>query len=275
MVPMVVVVAIYGFFLGKAPETPLDLLFLSLFGMSLVSLGSASLNNYLEKDVDAQMERTKGRPLPTGRISPKAALVYGISMVITGVFVLVFWVNLLTGFLLLLASFLYVLVYTPLKRWSTWNTFVGAIPGAIPAMAGWAAATGEVGAGAWILFFILFTWQHPHFYAIAIMYEDDYRRGGFKMLPVVEPDHKSTYRQIIVYSILLLLVSVLPYSLGLMGSTYLVGAILLGVMMLVAGMVLIASKTLVDARKLFHASLIYLPGLLLLIVVDFSLRTFL
>lgn len=271
MVPMVLVTAGYGFFLSGQALSSLSLLIWTVLGLSLVSAGSAALNNYLERDTDGLMVRTKNRVLPRGMMTPLFALIYGITSVLAGVFITVFRVNLLSGFLLLLAAFLYVLVYTPMKRWSWWNTFVGAIPGAIPPMVGWTAATGELGLGAWILFFILFTWQHPHFYAIAVMYEDDYRRGGFKMLPVIDAGYKRTVRHVIVYSILLLLVSILPFVTGMSGNFYLVGAILSGVLFLACGILFSFSKTLLSARHLFRASLIYLPILLLLFAIDFGL----
>ncbi len=270
MIPMVLVVATYGFFLAGAGRHDLKTLIYTLIGMSFVSAGSGALNNFLEIESDTKMRRTQNRVLPSGKISPLHALVFGMNAVMFGVFVLVMKVNLLTGFLLLVAAFLYVLVYTPMKRWSTWNTFVGAIPGAIPAMAGWTAATGQIEAGAWVLFLILFTWQHPHFYAIAILHEEDYRLGGHMMLPVVEPDRISTNRQIIVYSILLILVSMFPVSLGLMTGFYLIGALILGISMLAAGVLLCWTKEVAEARTLFKTSLVYLPALLLVIMIDFG-----
>lgn len=268
MVPMVLVTAAYGYFLGNRGQFFYSDLFWLFLGMALVSAGSAALNNYQEKDYDALMPRTQNRVLPQGQILPSTALIYGVSSVITGVFILVWQVNLLTGFLLLLASFLYVLVYTPMKRWSTWNTFVGAIPGAIPPLAGWAAATGSIGLGGIVLFAILFTWQHPHFFAIALMYREDYQAGGFKMLPVVDEKGLRTSRQILVYSVLMILVSLLPTALGLTGPVYFVGALLAGLGFLFFGLWLVRNYDYGHAKKLFHSSLVYLPLIFVLILFD-------
>jgi protoheme IX farnesyltransferase len=192
-------------------------------------------------------------------------------LVLAGVLLLALKVNLLTGFLVLLAAFLYVLVYTPMKRLTWVNTSMGAIPGAIPPMAGWAAARGEVGLGAWVVFAILFLWQHPHFYAIAWMYRDDYRRGGFKMLPVLDPDGRRTFRHIAISSALLSLVSVLPSVLGQTGWIYAAGSVIIGVALFLVGRTLAATGAHADARRLLKASVIYLPTWLLLTVVDISL----
>lgn len=271
MIPMVLVIASYGFFLGGNGFNSISKLIFTLLGMALVAAGSAALNNYLEKDVDALMKRTRYRVLPTEKIPHLHALIFGVTTVVLGVLIQCVKVNLLTAFLMLLASFLYVLVYTPLKRLSTWNTFVGAIPGAMPAMAGWTAATGELDFGAWVLFAIIFAWQHPHFYAIAIMYKQDYIAGGYKMLPLDDPNYRKTSFQTIAYSILLILVSVLPSAIGLTGSTYFFGSCFLGVLMLAAGIRLALFKTDLDAVKLFRTSLVYLPALLFFIAVDHSM----
>lgn len=268
MMPMVLITTIFGYYLGGRGRVAMGLLLMTLLGVLLVSLGAAALNNYLERDVDALMDRTKNRPLPTGVIAPFSALVFGIVNILFGVFVLLTQVNLLTAFLMLLAAFLYVLVYTPMKRWTWWNTFVGSFPGAIPPVAGWAAATGQMEWGALALFLILFAWQHPHFYSLALLYRKDYERGGFKMLPVVDPDGKSTFRQIILYSVLLMGVSVLPTYHGLAGWIYFSGAVMLGIFMLQSAIRLCLAPSDVLARRLFRHSLVYLPLLLLLIVVD-------
>jgi protoheme IX farnesyltransferase len=177
-------------------------------------------------------------------------------------------VNLLTGFLVLLAAFLYVLVYTPMKKITWLNTTFGAFPGAIPPLAGWAAATGRIDPGAWVLFSILFAWQHPHFFAIAWMFRDDYRAAGFKMLPVVEPSGERTFHQTLVFSILLIGVSVLPTMLGMTGRFYLWGALLLGLAVLWVALDFAQNRGTADARRLLKASVLYLPLLLLLIVLD-------
>jgi protoheme IX farnesyltransferase len=257
-----------GYFLAARGIHPLGTLFLTLLGVGCATGGSAALNNYLERDVDGKMVRTRDRALPAGLIQPANALAFGISLVLFGLFILVWAVNLLTSFLVLLAAFLYVLVYTPMKRLTWLNTTFGAIPGAIPPLCGWAAATGRLDAGAWVLFLILFAWQHPHFYAIAWMFKDDYRDAGFKMLPVVDPSGVSTFRQTILFAILLVGVSVLPTMIGMTGRVYCIGALTMGLALLVVGVLFTRSKSFLDARRLLKASVIYLPLLLLLIIID-------
>src|SRR5215470_2813459 len=191
---MVLVTTALGFLLGSADHGSFALLLLTLLGVGAATGGAAVLNNYLERDFDAKMARTRGRALPAGLIEPSRALSFGVGLVLTGVLLLTVTVNLLNGFLVLLAAFLYVLVYTPLKRVTWLSTTFGAIPGAIPPMAGWAAATGRLDPGAWALFAILFAWQHPHFFAIAWMFREDYRSAGFKILPAIEPTGLRTVR---------------------------------------------------------------------------------
>jgi heme o synthase len=268
---MVLVTTTIGYFLAAKGIHPFSTLLLTLFGVGSATGGSAALNNYLEREVDGKMARTRDRALPSGVIQPSSALAFGISLVLLGLFALVWAVNLLTGFLVLLAAFLYVLVYTPMKRLTWLNTTFGAIPGAIPPMCGWAAATGHLNPGAWVLFLILFAWQHPHFYAIAWMFQDDYRNAGFKMLPVVEPGGASTFRQTILFSVLLLGVSILPTAIGMTGKVYCVGALIMGLGMLAVGAIFTRTKSFLDARRLLKASVIYLPLLLLLIIIDAGL----
>ena len=268
IVSMVLVTTTLGFFLGSSGLREWPLLLLTLFGVGCATGGAAVLNNYLERDVDAKMQRTRHRALPMGIIAPQHALAYGVSLVLAGVIVLARGVNLLTAFLVLLAAFLYVVVYTPLKRLTWLNTSFGAIPGAIPPLCGWAAATGRLDSGAWVLFLILFAWQHPHFYAIAWMFKDDYRNAGFKMLPVVDPSGASTFRQTILFAILLIGVSILPTAIGMTGRIYCAGALLMGLALLAVGALLVHSKSVLDARRLLKASVVYLPLLLILIIVD-------
>lgn len=271
IVTMVLVTAVIGYVLGGHGDASFPLLLCTLIGTAMVAGGAGALNHYLERDCDLLMERTRRRPIPSGAVAPQDALTYGIVLVLGGLILLVAMVNLLTAFLGLLTAFLYVLVYTPMKRLSWLNTIVGAIPGAIPPMGGWAAATGRLDAGAWVLFAILFIWQHPHFYAIAWMFKEDYGKGGFKMLPVVEPDGKSTFRQIVLFSILLIPVSLLPTVIGLSGHVYFLGALVLGGWMLFRGMVLAWSGSVADARRVLTASVVYLPVLLGLILADYRL----
>jgi protoheme IX farnesyltransferase len=265
---MVLVTTTLGFFLGGRDFHPLPVFFFTLFGMGCATGGSAMLNNYLERNSDARMGRTRDRALPAGLIEPAQALMGGVGLVIFGVLLLVWTVNLLAGFLVLLAAFLYVLVYTPMKRISWLNTTLGAIPGAIPPVAGWVAATGRIDPGAWVLFAILFAWQHPHFFAIAWMFRDDYRAAGFKMLPVVEPGGESTFRQTLAFSFLLVGLSLLPTVIGMAGWFYFCGALVLGLVMLAVAVVFARNHGTADARRLLKASVLYLPLLLLFIILD-------
>ncbi|MCO6431060.1 MAG: heme o synthase [Deltaproteobacteria bacterium] len=265
---MVTITSAVGFYLGGGGIESWGLFATTMAGTAISSGGACALNNYLERDIDKNMSRTSRRPLPSGRLSANQALLFGIMLVLSGTCLLAIQVNLLTGFLALLTAFLYVLVYTPLKRVTWLNTFVGAIPGALPPMGGWAASAGQLDTGAWILFLIMFLWQHPHFYAIAWLYKEDYRKAGFKMLPVLDPEGVVTFPQIILYTVLLVFVSILPSLFGLSGQWYLTGAILLGGLLLASGLQLAQTKSLQHAKALLHASLLYLPLLFLLIVMD-------
>ena len=265
---MVLVTTTLGFFLGNRGLHPLPLFFATLLGVGCATGGAAMLNNYLDRNSDANMNRTRGRALPSGLIEPARALTAGVVLVLAGVLELLCVVNILTAFLVLLAAFLYVLVYTPMKKITWLNTTIGAVPGAIPPMAGWAASSGRVDPGAWVLFAILFAWQHPHFYAIAWMYREDYRAAGFKMLPVVEPSGERTFYQAIAFSILLIGVSMLPTLLGITGQFYFWGALLIGLGVLSVALDFAHSHGMRDARRLLKASVLYLPLLLLLIVLD-------
>lgn len=265
---MVLVTTALGYFLSAYGIPSRINLTITLIGTALSSAGAAVLNCFLERDIDARMDRTAHRPLVVGSIPAPHALSFGILLVLSGTVLLVTQINLLTGFLALLTAFLYVLVYTPLKRVTWLNTSIGAIPGALPPMGGWAAAQGDLGWGAWALFLILFFWQHPHFFAIAWMYREDYAKGGFKMLPVVDPSGQSTFRQILVFSMLLLMASLLPTALNLSGYYYLGGALLMGSALLLVGIKLKRSHSMMDARRLLRASVLYLPLLFALIILD-------
>jgi heme o synthase len=268
---MTMIMAALGFFVGTHGVDSISRLFLTLLGVGCATGGATALNNYIERDLDAMMARTRNRALPAGLIEPQRALAFGVGLVLLGVLTLALMVNLLTGFLVLLAGFLYVLVYTPLKRITWLNTSLGAIPGAIPPMAGWAAATGRIDPGAWVLFAILFVWQHPHFYAIAWMFRDDYRAAGFKMLPVVERSGERMFRQTIAFSVLLVVVSLLPTIVGIAGTTYFFGAFLSGFLLLAIALRFARERELTDARRLLKATVIYLPVLLILIILDAGL----
>lgn len=268
IVTMVLITTAIGYFLGGSGIQDWGHLLLTLLGTGLAAGGSAALNNYLERETDTRMQRTRQRVLPSGRMDPGTALTYGVTLVLGGVSLLVWSVNLLVGFLVLLTAFLYVLVYTPLKRITWLNTPIGAIPGALPPMVGWAAATGELSAGAWILFGILYTWQHPHFYAIAWMFREDYRAAGFQMLSVVDPSGRRLFRQAVVFSVALLAVSVWLTVLGITGWIYLAGSLLIGLGMLASSLMLARQPTPHEARRVLLTSVVYLPILLVLIVLD-------
>jgi len=265
---MVLLTTAMGYFLGSARLWSWSTAAYLMLGTGAVCAGATALNQYLERDADAKMLRTQNRPIPTGTIQSNHALLFGITLVLVGVFFLYWKVNLLCAFLSLLTAFLYVLVYTPLKRMSWLNTTIGAIPGALPPLGGWAAATGDLSQGGWILFWILFIWQHPHFYAIAWMYKEDYQRGGFQMLPVVEPDGKSTFNQINFFLILMIFTAILPFLTGMSGQIYLIGAILLSLLFMLSGLKVTASRTFSDAKALLANSIIYLPTILVLILLD-------
>jgi protoheme IX farnesyltransferase len=264
---MVLVTAAAGYVLG-ATEIRVATLVSLLFGVGLASAGAAALNQVYERDADARMTRTASRPVPSGRISPARGLTAGLLLSAGGVAWLAIGINGLTGFLALLTIVLYIAVYTPLKPRTSLNTLVGAIPGAIPPVIGWTAATGSVGLGGWALFSILFLWQLPHFLAIAWMFRDDYARGGFPMLPVVDPAGGSTGRQAALYALALIPVSLTPTLLGLAGGVYFVGALALGVAFLACGLGMAMDRGRKGARRLLLASVTYLPLLLALLVLD-------
>ncbi len=263
IVGMVIVVTALGYLLagGDPFLSPIHLI-ATVIGTVMTGAGASALNQYIERESDALMKRTAGRPLPTGVLNPDNALYFGLALVLSGVGLLVFQVNLLTGFLALLTAFLYVLVYTPLKKVTWLNTLVGAVPGAIPPVGGWTAVTGNIDSGAILLFVILFVWQIPHFYAIAWMYKDDYARGGYKMLPVVDTSGKRTFEQIVQHCHLLILVSFFPAWLGLTGFSYMIGVVIAGGYFLIRSLEFTGQPSYARARAVVVASLIYLPTLL-------------
>jgi protoheme IX farnesyltransferase len=234
----------------------------ALFGSWLVASGAAALNEYLERDLDALMRRTKTRPLPQHRVGPEAAFWFGIAISTIGVLELAFFVNPLTSLLAMLSLGSYLLVYTPLKTRTSLCTLVGAIPGAIPPMMGWTAARNAIEPGAWVLFAILFLWQLPHFLAIAWMYREDYARAGFPMLPVIDPDGASTGRMILLYTAVLVPVTLIPARMGLAGFSYFWAALILGIVFFTCGAFTAFYRTVAYARRLLLASVLYLPTLL-------------
>jgi heme o synthase len=240
----------------------------TLLGTALTAAAAGVLNQVIERDYDKLMPRTKHRPLPAGRVTRRDATIYGITLGIAGVVYLALFVNLLTSLLGLITIVSYLFVYTPMKRWSTLNTVIGAIPGAIPPVMGWTAATNTLTPQAVVLFCILFFWQMPHFLAIAIMYRRDYAAGGFKMLPAVDEDLSITSRQIIMYGAALIPLTLMPTLIGMTGSAYFVTAIVMGLGFLCFGLSCATTRNRSDARKLFFASIIYLPLLLTAMMMD-------
>jgi len=265
IVMMVLITTAAGYFFA-AQHVDWLLLLNTLLGTALVAAGTNALNQYVERDHDAKMRRTRLRPLPDGRISPRAALLFSGGISIIGTLYLGLAVNWLTAALGAFTLISYIFIYTPLKRVSTICTLIGAIPGAIPPLMGWTAATGILGTGGWIIFAILFFWQLPHFMAISWMYRDDYARGGFAMLAVRDDDGRTTARHAVFYSFALLTVSVLPPMFGLSTFVYLAGAILAGGALTFASFAFLASRTPIRARRLFMASNIYLIVMMALLV---------
>ncbi len=265
---MVVLTAGIGMLLASDGEIGLAGVFHTLLGTGLLAAGSSALNQVLERDLDALMDRTAQRPLPAGRMHPDAALLFGVSLAIVGLLELTVFVNLLTALLGTLALASYVFLYTPLKRISSLATVIGAIPGAIPPLMGWTAVTNEIGLGAWVLFGILFLWQLPHFLAIAWMCREDYARAGLPMLPVVEPDGRSTARQMVLWGAALLPVSLLPTILGLTGMTYFLGTLTLGCFFLGVCVTFALSFSTQAARRVLLVSVLYLPAVLAVMVLD-------
>ncbi|MEK7751278.1 MAG: heme o synthase [Acidobacteriota bacterium] len=237
-------------------------------GTGLLAAGTFTLNQWYEREADAKMRRTRMRPLPAGRIRPARAFWFGVALAALGFVQLWLGANLLAALLGLFTLLSYLLAYTPLKQRSRHSTTVGAVPGAMPPLIGYAAASGTLTAEAWVLFAILFLWQFPHFYAIAWMYRDDYARAGIRMLPVVEPDGESTARQIVLASLLLIPVSLLPGLMSMTGRVYLGGALLLGAGFLHYGLRVARQRTIRRARGVLLASVFYLPILYCLMLVD-------
>ena len=237
-------------------------------GVSLLSSGTSTLNQFIERESDKLMRRTMHRPLPAGKLSATAALMFGLVTTTLGEAYLALVVNPLTAWLGLAALVSYVLMYTPLKQRTTLCTAIGAFPGALPPLLGWAAASNEIALGGCVMFGILFLWQFPHFHAIAMMYAEDYARANIKMLPVVEPDLKSTSLQIVGYAALLMPISFLPFFLGMSGWVYLFAAILLGTWFLYISFNTAYTKTKTDARTLLKTSVIYLPIIYIVMVLN-------
>jgi protoheme IX farnesyltransferase len=257
-----------GYYMGaRAPVNWLHMLH-TVFGTMLIAAGTAALNHYIERDSDRYMRRTASRPLPSGLMQPREAFLFGWALCVAGAVDLYFSAGLLASGLGVATSLSYLLAYTPLKRKTVWATFVGAFPGAIPPMIGWVAATGSLDRGAWLLFAILFLWQFPHFHAIAWMYREDYARAGILMLPVVDPQGTRTFRQIILYAVALVGVSLLPAMMGLAGILYFFGALVTSTALVQVCLWAASSRTNSRAKWLMHATVLHIPVLLGLMVFD-------
>jgi protoheme IX farnesyltransferase len=265
---LVLLTTLAGFYLGSRSPISWPLMFNTLLGTALLASGAAALNQWLEREHDAKMRRTQDRPLPSGRLTAEAVLMIGGSCGVLGLVYLALTVNLITAFLGAVTIGSYLFVYTPLKRVTTLNTVIGAIPGALPPLMGWTAARGEISREGWALFAILCFWQLPHFLAIAWMYRDQYAKAGFVMLPVVDPTGERTGRQALSHTLGLLPVSLCPFLFKMVGPVYLAGALALGLAFLWCAFQFSRQLTLQRARWLFFASIIYLPSLLGLMVID-------
>ncbi len=267
---LILLVAMAGFWLGST-GTPDGARLLNLIaGLGLLSGGIFALNQYLERHVDAIMQRTGNRPLPTGRLTPREALWFGIALSALAIAALTLRVNAASGVLAFVTLSCYLFLYTPLKRRTPHCTLIGAFPGAVPPLAGWVAARGALNLEGWVLFAILFLWQFPHFHSIAWLYRDDYARADILLWPVVEPDGKTTGRQIVACASLLVPVSLLPTLLGVSGRFYFCGAAILGGVFLFLGGKAAQRNSRFDAQRLLLASVVYLPALFLLMVLDKS-----
>lgn len=265
---LIVLTAAAGFCLASRSSINYIVFSNAMIGIALLSSGIATLNQYIERDLDALMRRTATRPLPSRRLLPWEALTFGVALTVLAEAYLAVLVNPLTAVLGLTVIAGYLFAYTPLKTRTTLSTMVGAFPGAVPPLIGWTAARGEISIEAWVLFAILFLWQFPHFLAIAWMYREDYGRAGILMLPVVEPEGRVTSQQIVVYTVMLLPVSLLPTFVNIAGRVYLWGAVILGLLFLYSSIRAAISKSRQSARQLLLASVIYLPLLFILMVLN-------
>ena len=259
---LVLLTTLVGFLLGWDGPMDYTILCATLLGTALSAAGASALNQWLERDLDALMTRTADRPLPAGRMHPSDALLFGLLSCGSGVVILALLVNPTTALLSLLTIVIYAGIYTPMKRASELNTLVGAIPGALPPLIGWSAATGNLAAEGWILFLILWFWQMPHFLAIAWLYRDQYAAAGFKMLSRRDPEGWATGAQAVIYSTALLAITLLPGLVGFASPYYFFAALALGAVMVLLSVDLLRLRTEASARRLFFASIIYLPLLL-------------
>jgi heme o synthase len=264
---LVLLTTAVGFYLGAEPPIDYRALFHTVFGTAAAAAGAAALNQWWERRADALMRRTRTRPIPAGRMPPMQALAFGAALSVCGVVYLAILCNALSAALTAITIVIYIFAYTPLKRASTANTAVGAIPGAIPPMIGWAAARGDIGAGAWSLFVIVFLWQMPHFFAIAWMFREDYSRAGFRMISADDLSGERSASQSVFFCILLLILGGLPAFLGIASYAYLAIELLLGALFVAVAMRFLRLRTQSAARLLFIVSIAYLPLLLAALVL--------
>jgi len=257
-----------GFYMGARGPIPWLHMLHVIFGTMMIAAGTAALNHYIERESDRFMRRTASRPLPAGQLTPAEALRFGLGLALAGAVDLYYSAGSIACLLGVFTSLSYLLAYTPLKKRTVWATFIGAIPGAIPPMIGWTAATGELGTGAWLLFAILFLWQFPHFHAISWMYREDYARAGILMLPVVDKDGTRTFRQIVLYAASLVAVSLLPAIMGFAGMLYFFGALVTCTGLVQVCLWAASAKTNTRAKWLMHATVLHIPILLGLMMYD-------
>lgn len=265
---LVVLTTLVGFLVASPRPVPVLLLLHALVGTALTAGAAGALNQWAERRLDAEMRRTARRPLPSGQLTPLEAAVFGVGLTLAGTAYLALTTNGLASALAAVTIASYLLLYTPLKRVTSLATVVGAVPGALPPLIGWAAARGRLGVEAWVLFGILFLWQMPHFLALAQLYRADYARAGFRMLTVEDATGRGAGRQATLYALALVPVSLLPTPLGLAGPVYFLGALALGIAFLAAGVAMAVDPTSpAAARRLFHVSLLYLPAICILLLV--------
>jgi len=265
---LVVGSALAGYAMGGGEISQVSQTVATILGTALVAGGASAYNQLYERKTDALMQRTRLRPLPDGRLQTGEALVFATALSALGLATLAAGVNTLSAMVAFATLLSYVVIYTPLKPVTSFATVIGAIPGALPPVIGWTAARQDLGEGAWLLFGIVFLWQLPHFLAIAWMFREDYARAGFPMLPVLEPDGRSTGRQAMLYSAALVPLSLAPTLIGLTGRAYFVGALALAAIFLTLTVKFAMSRSRRDARRLFFGSIIYLPLLWILMIAN-------
>jgi len=265
---LVIASAMAGYAMGGGESARMGLVLSVLVGTGLVAGGASAFNQVYERDADALMKRTRLRPLPDGRLGAMEAMAFASVLSLAGLVILAFGANLLSAGVALATLLSYTVVYTPLKKHSSFATVIGAIPGALPPVIGWTATRNEISVGAWVLFGILFLWQLPHFLAIAWIYREDYAKAGLPMLPVIEPDGRSTGRQSVVYAAALLPLSLAPTLMGMAGNAYFIGAMLLTLLFVGLSLKFASTRSVPDARRLFFGSIMYLPLLWILMIAD-------